>query len=205
MYKICAYAICKNERERIEQWLEYVKEADCVVVLDTGSTDGTYEFLQSRDDVICHQKIFEHFRFDVARNEALALVPKDCDICLPLDIDMILPKEWSKALRGAWRNDLYLCSIPQYFKANNCSGVWFAHRRNDVEWKYPVYELLIGSGNKTSVVNTLIIHDFNPNNPSHNTYMSLAELGVLENPDDPYCKRVRYLFSQRETKNNTNN
>lgn len=196
MYKICAYAICKNEIENIQRWLEYVKEADYVVVLDTGSTDGTYELLKSRKDIICRQKIYDNFRFDVARNDSLALVPKDCDICFPLDIDMILPKGWSKALRGAWRRHLFALTIPQYFKPNNRSGTWCAHRRNDVEWKYPVYERIVGDGETKPVVNTLIIHDFIPNKPSHEMYLNLANLGIYENPNDPYCKVVKQRISK---------
>ena len=73
-YKLCVYAICKNEIKQIAQWLERVKEADVIVVLDTGSTDGTWELLQQKD-IICAQKIINPFRFDVARNEALKLIP----------------------------------------------------------------------------------------------------------------------------------
>ena len=46
MNKICVYAICKNELRFVEQWYNSVKEADYVVVLDTGSTDGTFEKLK---------------------------------------------------------------------------------------------------------------------------------------------------------------
>ena len=41
--KICVYAIAKNEIKFVERWYESVKEADYVCVLDTGSTDGTFE------------------------------------------------------------------------------------------------------------------------------------------------------------------
>ena len=44
--KICVYAICKNEIKFIDKWLDNMSEADYIVVLDTGSTDGTYEKLK---------------------------------------------------------------------------------------------------------------------------------------------------------------
>ena len=47
MTKICVYAICKNESKFINRWLASMSEADYIVVLDTGSTDGTYEKLMS--------------------------------------------------------------------------------------------------------------------------------------------------------------
>ena len=46
MYKICVYAICKNESKFINRWLECVKEADYICVLDTGSTDNSVDLLK---------------------------------------------------------------------------------------------------------------------------------------------------------------
>ena len=45
--KICIYAICKDEIKFVDKWLNSMSEADYIVVLDTGSTDGTYEKLKS--------------------------------------------------------------------------------------------------------------------------------------------------------------
>ena len=44
--KICVYTICKNEIKFIDRWFNSVKEADYICVLDTGSTDGSFEKLQ---------------------------------------------------------------------------------------------------------------------------------------------------------------
>ena len=43
--KIAIYAICKNEIKFVDQWIKSMIEADYICVLDTGSTDGTYEKL----------------------------------------------------------------------------------------------------------------------------------------------------------------
>ena len=45
--KICVYTICKNESENVKQWLDALEGVDYIVVLDTGSTDGTFESLKS--------------------------------------------------------------------------------------------------------------------------------------------------------------
>ena len=42
-YKVCVYAICKNEEQFVRRWMQSMSEADLVVVLDTGSTDDTVE------------------------------------------------------------------------------------------------------------------------------------------------------------------
>ena len=36
-YKIAVYAICKNESKFVDRWYESVKDADEIVVVDTGS------------------------------------------------------------------------------------------------------------------------------------------------------------------------
>ena len=47
MLKICVYAIAKNEIKFIDRWYNSVKEADYICVLDTGSSDGSYEKFKS--------------------------------------------------------------------------------------------------------------------------------------------------------------
>ena len=80
-YKVAVYAICKNEEKFVKRWYESVKEADGIFVLDTGSTDNTAEELKKLGANVTIKKI-EPWRFDVARNESLNLVPEDYDICV---------------------------------------------------------------------------------------------------------------------------
>lgn len=47
-YKICIYAICKNEEKYIDTWYNSVKEADKIFILDTGSTDNTFNLLKDK-------------------------------------------------------------------------------------------------------------------------------------------------------------
>ena len=39
-YSVYVYAICKNEIQFAERWYNSVKEADGIILLDTGSADG---------------------------------------------------------------------------------------------------------------------------------------------------------------------
>lgn len=200
MKKICVYAICKNEIKRIEQWLNQVKEADCIVVLDTGSIDGTWEFLQKQNNIICEQKIISPFRFDTARNEALKLVPEDCNICVPMDIDMLICKGFFDQLKGQFKDGIGILRIPQYFKTNNTSGWWVAHAREGGQWHYPIYELYKSEKETKQSCVPLIIHDFEIIKDTHNCYLDLAKLSVEENPNDIYA-----MWAYRKISKGTNN
>ena len=102
--KICVYAISKNEEKFVKRWTESMKEADEIYVLDTGSTDNTVKILKENN---VHVKIREiiPWRFDVARNESLNLVPLDTDICVCTDLDEVFEKGWRKRLEEAWQKD----------------------------------------------------------------------------------------------------
>ena len=45
-YKVCVYAISKNEEKFVERWVNSMKEADEIYVLDTGSDDNTVSKLK---------------------------------------------------------------------------------------------------------------------------------------------------------------
>ena len=44
------------------------------------------------------------WRFDVARNKSLNLVPKDYDICVCTDLDEVFEKGWRKKLEEIFNN-----------------------------------------------------------------------------------------------------
>ena len=69
-YRICVYAICKNEAQFVDRFMDSMREADDICVLDTGSTDDTVERLRARGACV-EQKILAPWRFDSARNESL--------------------------------------------------------------------------------------------------------------------------------------
>ena len=56
--KIAIYSICKNEKENIQRYIKTTQLADEVVVLDTGSTDGSFELLK-QSDIKVFQKIIK--------------------------------------------------------------------------------------------------------------------------------------------------
>ena len=81
--KICVYAITKNEEKFVKRWVDSMKEADEIYVLDTGSTDKTVSLLKEEGVIVKEEKV-EPWRFDVARNKSLEMLPDDIDICVML-------------------------------------------------------------------------------------------------------------------------
>jgi glycosyltransferase involved in cell wall biosynthesis len=93
------YTIAKNEAHNVAAFMQAAE--DCpVYVLDTGSTDDTVDLFKKHGAIV-EQKIITPWRFDTARNEALALVPKD-KLCVSLDLDERIESGWQKKLKDEW-------------------------------------------------------------------------------------------------------
>lgn len=199
-YKICVYAISKNEEKMIAQWYESMKEADEVFVLDTGSTDNTVEILK-RLGVHVEQKIITPWRFDVARNESLKLLPKDTDICVCTDLDERFLPGWRKELEEKWESDTvqayyrYNWSIDEYGKPNLSFNYNKIHNL-DFEWKYPVHEILVYKGIKsikTITLDNIVLNHYQDISKSRTSYLPLLKLALEENPNDT---RNLYLLAR---------
>ena len=49
-----------------------------------------------------HRIAIRPWRFDDARNAAMALIPDDVDVCCTMDMDMFLEPGWRPKLEAAW-------------------------------------------------------------------------------------------------------
>ena len=198
-YKICVYAICKNEEKFVERWVNSVKEADEIYVLDTGSMDNTVEELKKRG-VIVSQKEINPWRFDVARNLSLDMVPNDADICVCIDLDEVLEVGWRKKLEKIWNIDInrlrynYNWSLDD--KNNPIVNFYIEkiHTRNNYKWIHPVHEVLKYTGNGTErfiTTDDITVNHYPDNNKSRSNYLPLLELSVKESPNND--RNMHYL------------
>ena len=155
--KTAAYTILKNESKFIEKWLYYTERFDYRVLLDTGSTDGSWEMLleaASKDsNLIIEQKIITPWHFANARNYNLTMIPNDVSWALSPDLDEYFSinvlKEMDKIITArpdvtniaTTRLDVYSEHVfvgPPYQIPTNK-----IHRRHDYYWFSPIYEHLL--------------------------------------------------------------
>lgn len=98
------YTIAKNEAHNVAAFMAAAEGAP-VYVLDTGSTDGTPTLLRQHGANVTSQEI-RPWRFDHAREAALALVPDESDIvCISVDMDERLESGWQDKLEAEWPSE----------------------------------------------------------------------------------------------------
>jgi glycosyltransferase involved in cell wall biosynthesis len=99
--KVAIYTIALNERQFVDTWFEAAKDADYLMIADTGSTDGTVERARELGIHVVDVRV-SPWRFDDARNAALAALPIDIDMCISLDMDEVITPNWRAPLEAAW-------------------------------------------------------------------------------------------------------
>ena len=213
--KICTCAMCKNEVQYVESWLKNLwgdgHRSDYICVLDTGSTDGTYEKLFEvgkqlnipEDRLIICQKTFTPWRFDISRNYGMQFMPDEhtIDVCYSVDMDEeVLPDFWNDLrhivfehpnferiyYKYAWRIDDGTLDQKYVFWYDKIHGVkgW--------KWEYPVHETLtcdcpeLYSGKYSMDENKVYLFHHPDKSKSRGNYLPLLELRAEENPADLY-------------------
>jgi glycosyltransferase involved in cell wall biosynthesis len=194
--KICVYAISKNEAHFIPRFCESAKDADLILIADTGSDDGLPEEAIKHGAVVHHISITP-WRFDLARNAALALIPRDYDVCISLDIDEMLEPGWREEIERVWIKGhttrlRYMfdwgCGIQFYYEK--------IHAKHGYMWHHPCHEYPIPDGRITEVwaqTEKLIATHHPDPTKSRGQYMDLLQLSVQEDPD---CPRNAFYYAR---------
>tara|TARA_R110000868_G_scaffold42836_1_gene144492 strand:+ start:295 stop:1380 length:1086 start_codon:yes stop_codon:yes gene_type:complete len=193
--KIAVYAISKNEEQFVERFCEAAKDADIILIADTGSTDQTVSKAH-RCGAVVHDICIAPWRFDLARNAALSLVPRDVDVCVSLDLDELLEPGWREEIERVWTAETtrlrYMfdwgCGISFYYEK--------IHARKGYMWHHPCHEYPVPDGRTVEVwAQTdmlLAVHKPDPTK-SRGQYMDLLELSVNE---DPACPRNAFYYAR---------
>lgn len=194
--KIAVCAIAKNEAEFVPRFCESAKEADLILIADTGSTDGLPEVARECGAEV-HHICITPWRFDHARNAALALLPRDIDIVISLDIDEVLQPGWRQEIERVWVPG-ETTRLRYLFDWG--SGIAFYYEkifaRHGYFFHHPCHEYPVPDGRITEIwAQTdmlLAVHKPDPTK-SRGQYLDLLELSVKEDPD---CPRNAFYYAR---------
>jgi glycosyltransferase involved in cell wall biosynthesis len=139
--KVAVYTIALNEEQFIARWLESAKEADYLLLADTGSTDHTADLARSLGINVYQIKI-SPWRFDDAKNSALNLLPSDIDVAVSLDMDEVLLPGWRNELEKSWTSNATI--LNHRYRHNGGEWQWHSkiHARHGCKWIGAVHEEL---------------------------------------------------------------
>lgn len=191
--KIAVYTIALNEEQFVEAWFESAKDADYLLIADTGSQDSTVEKARALGINVVEVSI-KPWRFDMARNASLAVLPPDIDYCIALDMDEVLLPGWREELEKAF---LEGTTRPRYQYTWNWKdeekgipGLQYGgdkiHSRFGYKWKHPVHEVLMpyGETKETQSWVGLEIHHHADNSKPRSQYLPLLAQAVQEDLED---------------------
>jgi glycosyltransferase involved in cell wall biosynthesis len=205
--KVAVYTIALNEEQFVKDWYESAKEADYLLIADTGSTDGTIALAKSLGINVVLISV-KPWRFDDARNASLAFIPNDIDYCIALDMDEVLLPGWRQAIEAVPTQT----TRPRYkytwnWKEDGTPGLQYngdkIHSRHGYRWKHPVHEVLITD--RTTQVESWVgleIHHHADNSKPRSQYLPLLEQAVKEDLYDDrnafYYARELFFYSRYE-------
>jgi len=194
--KVAVYAIALNEVRFVERFMASAREADLVVVADTGSTDGTAAALD-REGAVVHHITISPWRFDDARNAALALVPADVDVCVVLDLDEVLSPGWRASLDAEWGDATRgRFSFVWSHHPDGSPALTYhhdrIHARRGYRWRQPCHETLYPDRIEERYCElSLVAHHWPDADKPRSQYLPLLRVAAAEQPTD--SRAAHYL------------
>ena len=196
--KIAVYAIALNEADFAVRFMEACADADCVVVADTGSTDGTPDLLRQHGAIV-HDVRITPWRFDDARNAALALVPDDVDVCVAMDLDEMLAPGWREVLERGWAPGTTRARYTLVYshQPDGSPGITFLneriHARRGFRWRHACHEALYSDRTADQFVTLadLRVDHWPDMAKSRSSYLELLKVAAAEEPHSP--RMAHYL------------
>jgi glycosyltransferase involved in cell wall biosynthesis len=193
MVKIAVYTPCKNSMRDAQAWADSTKLADYRVVIDTGSTDDTKATLQAAG-VTVSDAFISPWRFDLAYNVAMALVPADADVLICLHMDERLEQGWREKIEANWKSDttrLRYTYVWNWVRPGVPGRTWSGdriHARKGYIWRGATHEGLCSRLPEVHhhCMDLRILHYPEAKNKSSD--LALLQEAVRENPEDARMK-----------------
>lgn len=196
--KIAVYAISKNEAQFVERFCKSAKDADLILIADTGSTDDTVKLAKKHGATVYNIAI-KPWRFDKARDAALSLIPADFDVCISLDLDEELQEGWREEIERVWQEN----TTRLRYKFDWGMGIAFyyekIHHRHGYHWHHPCHEYPVADKRIIEVwaqTDMLLVVHKPDATKSRGQYLDLLKLAVNE---DPRCPRNAFYYARELT------
>ena len=198
--KVAIYTIALNEEQFVQKWYDSAKDADYLLIADTGSTDKTVELAKSLGINVIDVRV-SPWRFDDSRNAAMAALPLDIDLCISLDMDEVITPNWREPLEDAWKKGITRPIYKHVWSWNEDGGPGLEfqydhiHTRRNYRWRHPVHECLYAYGIEEirEFVSGVETHHHPDPLKSRSQYLPLLEMSVKE---DPYNDRNAYYYAR---------
>jgi len=196
--KIAISAISKNESQFVQRFCESAKDADLIQIADTGSTDDTVNVAEECGATV-HHICISPWRFDHARNAAIALLPKDIDVVIALDLDEVMEPGWREEIERVWVEG----TTRLRYQFDWGAGIRFYYEkifaRHGYHWHHPVHEYPVPDKRIQEVyahTDKLLVSHYPDPTKSRGQYLPLLRMAVEE---DPRCPRNAFYFARELT------
>jgi tetratricopeptide (TPR) repeat protein len=155
--------------------------------------------LARQSGAVVHDICVSPWRFDRARDAALALIPREYDVCISLDLDEVMEPGWREEIERVWQEDTtrlrykfdWGCGISFYYEK--------IHHRHGYHWHHPVHEYPVPDGRITEIyaqTDKLLVRHLPDPTKSRGQYLDLLKLAVTE---DPRCPRNAFYYARELT------
>lgn len=147
--KIAVYTIALNEEKHVQRWYESAKDADYLLIADTGSTDKTVKLAKKLGINVINISI-KPWRFDDSRNAALMALPDDIDYCVSMDMDETLSEGWRGCLEKMTSDTVeYKFNLTYRDEAETVVDEFFTnnriHKRHGFRWQWLIHEAIVSN------------------------------------------------------------
>lgn len=186
--KIAVYTIALNEEKHVKRWYESAKDADYLLIADTGSTDKTKRIAKKLGIQVIDISV-KPFRFDDARNAALAFLPTDIDYCISMDMDETLSDGWRECLEKMTGDQIeYKFNLTFKDEDEKHPDDTFInnriHKRHGFRWHWLMHEAIIAdrTATKAEFCEGLEVSHHPDPDKSREQYNQMIEDAYIENP-----------------------